>query len=229
MSNLELITKEINTELEKAEIQKVLLTTTFKGLSLVSMKTAIFEGMSRGFQFKDFLQKDVYAIPYGQGYSLITSIDFSRKIVMRSGVVGVSEPKYVDDKDGNILTCSMTVKRNINGHIGEFPATVYFNEYNTGHNLWKSKPRTMIAKVAEMHALRKACPEELAKAYVEEEMQKEVKLTEALEIDTNSFALKLESTKSLEELKTVWASIPIQAKNKLEELKNNLKSKYENA
>lgn len=47
MSNLELITKEINTELEKAEIQKVLLTTTFKGLSLVSMKTAIFEGIDR--------------------------------------------------------------------------------------------------------------------------------------------------------------------------------------
>jgi hypothetical protein len=29
---------------------------------------------------------------------------------------------------------------------------------------------TMIAKVAEMHALRKACPEELAKSYIEEEM-----------------------------------------------------------
>ncbi len=32
----------------------------------------------------------------------------------------------------------------------------------------------MIAKVAEVHALRKACPEEMSQIYVEEEREKEI-------------------------------------------------------
>ena len=67
----------------------------------------------------------------------------------------------------------ITVKRKINEYIGEYSATVYFSEYNTGKQQWVKKPRTMIAKVAEMHALRKACPEELSQSYTEEEIQKE--------------------------------------------------------
>ncbi len=174
MSNLEIITKEINTELQKQEIQTVLLGTTFKGLSLANMKTAMFEGMSRGFSFKDFLEKNIYAIPYGNNYSLVTSIDYARKIGMRSGIVGVSAPSYTFDENKNVETCSVTVKRKIDNTIGEYTATVYFKEYTTGRNLWTTKPMTMIAKVAEMHALRKACPEELSQAYVEEEKEKEV-------------------------------------------------------
>lgn len=173
MSNLELLTQEINSELEKVEIQKVLLSTTFKGLSLGLMKTAMFEGMTRGFTFKNFLQKDIYAIPFRDSYSLITSIDYARKIGMRSGVVGKSEPIF-EEKEGSIVSCAITVKRKIGDYIGDYSSKVYFNEYTTGRNLWATKPRTMIAKVAEMHALRMACPEELSQAYVEEEMEKEV-------------------------------------------------------
>lgn len=200
MSNLELITKEIDTQLEKVEIQKALLSTTFKGLSASSMKTAIFEGMSRGFEFKDFLQKDIYAIPYGQGYSLITSIDYARKLGMRNGVVGVSAPIYEEDKDGKILTCTITVKRMVNNYVGEYSAMVYFNEYNTSRNLWNTKPRTMIAKVAEMHALRKACPESLSQAYVEEEMQKEIAQPEINE----EYKSEVDNIKTIEELKTYY-------------------------
>ena len=40
-----------------------------------------------GFEFKDFLEKRVYAIPYGQSYSLVASIDHFRTIGSRSGVV----------------------------------------------------------------------------------------------------------------------------------------------
>jgi hypothetical protein len=173
MSNLELLTQEINSELEKEEIRKVLLTTTFKNLTLGNMKLAIFEGMTRGFTFKDFLEKNIYAIPFRDSYSLITSIDYARKIGMRSGVVGKSEPIF-EEKDGNIISCAVTVKRKIGDYIGDYSSKVYFNEYTTGRNLWATKPRTMIAKVAEMHALRMACPEELSQAYVEEEMEKEV-------------------------------------------------------
>lgn len=171
MSQVEIINAEINRELSNKEVGAALLATTFKGLTAVTMKQALMEGMIRGYKFVDFLQKDVYAIPYGQRYSLVTSIDRSRKIGARSGVTGKSAPTYTE-KDGKIETCSVTVYKR-NGHPEGYTALVYFDEYTTGKNLWQTKPRTMIAKVAEMHALRMACPEELSQDYIEEEFAAE--------------------------------------------------------
>lgn len=164
--------EEINHQLSDPETLKSLLEVTFKGLQPAVAKRAMLEGYFRGFKFEDFLKKDVYAIPYGQTYSLVTSIDYSRKIGMKSGVIGKSAPSF-EMKGDSIESCSITIKRKIEGDIGEFTSLVYFNEYSTGQNLWKSKPRTMIAKVAEMHALRMACPEQLSKVYTEEEFDKE--------------------------------------------------------
>lgn len=199
MSNLELITKEINGELEKKEIQSALLATTFKGLTLGNMKMAMFEGMTRGFTFKDFLEKNVYAIPFKDKYSLITSIDYARKIGAKSGIVGKNEPKYNENENG-LISCTITVKKKTDDYIGDYTATVMFKEYNTGRNLWVSKPYTMIAKVAEMHALRSACPEELSQTYVEEEMQQE--MTEEIVDDT--FQEEINAIKTIEELKDYY-------------------------
>lgn len=168
VSIVESVNAVINRELTD-KTAAALLATTFKGLDATNMKKALMEGMIRGFTFQDFLQKNVYAIPFSSGYSLITSIDFARKLGMKSGVVGVEAPIYTE-KEGKIETCTVTVKRKVGDYVGEYTATVYFDEYNTKKNQWLSKPRTMIAKVAEMHALRKACPEELSQQYVEEEM-----------------------------------------------------------
>lgn len=201
MNTIQKINEEINVELT-ADVSKALLATTFKGLQPTVMKQAMMEGMMRGFTFKDFLEKNVYAIPYSNGYSLITSVDYARKIGMRSGVVGVSAPVYEMDGD-KILSCTVTVKRKVADTVGEYSATVYFAEYDTGRNLWKTKPRTMIAKVAEMHAFRKACPEELSQAYTEEEMVKET-ITVGLPEVTEDIKSKVENTKTEEELKVVW-------------------------
>lgn len=173
-SQIEIINAEINKELGNESVSRALLATTFKGLTPVVMKQAIMDGMIRGFSFLNFRQKDVYAIPYGASYSLVTSIDYSRKIGMRSGIVGVKAPVYEMDGE-KIVSCAVTVQRKIGNYIGDYTATVYFDEYTTKRNLWTTKPRTMIAKVAEMHALRKACPEELSQQYIEEEMELETK------------------------------------------------------
>lgn len=167
---------EINAQLTDANVQRTLLATTFKGLQPAVMKQAIMEGMIRGFNFKNFLEKDIYAIPFGSSYSLTQSIDYIRKIGMRAGIVGKGAPEYTyEEKNGKtvIVSCSITVKRKIEGYVGEYTATVFFSEFTTGRNLWVTKPRMMLAKVAEMHALRMACPEVLAHAYIEEEMEKE--------------------------------------------------------
>lgn len=203
MTTIEQINKEMNVELATPETSRALLATTFKGLTQNAMKQAIMEGMMRGYTFKDFLEKNIYAIPYGSGYSLITSVDYARKVGMRSGVVGVSAPTYEMDGD-KVVSCTVTVKRKIEEYVGEYTATVYLAEYSTGRNLWTSKPRTMLAKVAEMHALRKACPEELSQAYVEEEMQKETVVIPAKQEITDEIRQKVLDTTSEEALKAVW-------------------------
>lgn len=212
------IKSEINRELGDAETLKSLLDTTFKGLDAPQMKRALLEGMLRGFPFEAFLKKDVYAIPYGQTFTLITSIDYSRKIGARSGVVGVEAPiyKYADAGETIIKSCSITVKKMFSsGHIGDFTAEPDFKEYSTSKNLWASKPKTMIAKVAEMHALRKACPEELAQVYVEEEMQHGPVKVEARDVTPQDYSEQEEmllSIVSLPKLINYYADLPSEAK-----------------
>lgn len=228
--NLEVINQEINTQLSNEKVSKALLATTFKGLDQVNMKKAMMEGMMRGYTFKDFLEKNIYAIPFKDGYSLISSIDHARKIAMRSGLAGKSEPKYVEDEKGNIVSCTVTVKRNVNGVIGDYTATVYFKEYTTGRNLWTTKPRTMIAKVAEMHALRSAFPEEMAQQYVEEEMESEKiryepKKVEPVKVD--GAKEKLQACKSLDELRKVFKGLTIEEKSELESFAKELSKEME--
>ena len=221
---------EVTKELANAETLKTLLATTFKGLSPESMKQAIVEGMIRGFNFQDFMQKNVYAIPYGSTYSLVTSIDYARKVGMRSGVVGKTEPIFEEVKEGaekgKIISCSVTIKRKVQGEIGEFSSKVYFSEYTSGQNLWAKKPRTMIAKVAEMHALRMACPEEMSQVYVEEEFEKTETPGKLAPIDVDEYAKKLKTAKNHDELKALWSAIPMEAKTKLESLKNDIKATF---
>ncbi len=176
--SIAIINKQIADELKDPAIARALMATTFPEFTPELMKQAIFEGLVRGFTFKDFLQRDIYAVKYRDHkankdtYSLITSIDKARKIGAKSGVVGVNKPIY--GMDGRqIISCEITVKKRIGNYVGDFTAEVYFDEYNTDKNQWSKRPRTMIAKVAEMHALRKACPEELSKMYTEEEFDKE--------------------------------------------------------
>lgn len=195
--------KEIATQTNKQEVMSALLATTFKGLDANVAKQAILAGMIRGFTFKDFLEKNVYAISYGGSYNLVTSIDYSRKIGMRSGVIGVSEPKYEFDENKKPVACTITVKRRSGQDIGEYTAKVYFSEYTTGRNQWLTKPLTMIAKVAEMHALRKACPEELAQNYSEEEMEKEI-VPAVVNIDIAAIKLKIEAITDFKGLKALW-------------------------
>lgn len=166
------IKSQVNRFIADPETLKSLVDTTFKGLSEQIAKRAMMEGVMRGFNLRDFLEKNIYAIPFKDGYSLVTSIDYARKIGMRSGVVGKSEPVFVEE-NGKIISCKVTIKRKIKDYIGDYTATVFFDEYDTKRNLWLTKPRTMISKVAEMHALRMACPEEMSQIYVEEEFAKE--------------------------------------------------------
>lgn len=223
MTDLQTIKQEVNTELADPEVVKSLLATSFKDFSQELMAQAILEIRTRGFEFKDVLEKNVYAVKFGSGYTLITSIDYARKVGMRSGVVGKSAPVYTEAENGKILTCTVTVKRKVNDYVGDYTATVYFDEYNTGKNLWATKPRTMIAKVAELHALRSACPEEMSQVYVEEEIEKEKTPEVVMNIDVTEYEKRLRKSKDLDELKKNWLQLPASVRPELESAKNSLK------
>jgi hypothetical protein len=193
-TQVQIVNDEINRELADPRTTSALLATTFQGLDAVTMKQAILEGMIRGFTFTNFLKKDVYALPFnsekGKKYSLITSIDYARKIAQKAGQCGKSKPIYTFAENGkDILTCEVTVQKLVSGHVGDYTAEVYFNEYDKKQNLWISKPKTMIAKVAEMHALRSAFPEELDKVYVEEEIGKVSRVNEVNEVDRSNLTM----------------------------------------
>lgn len=241
-TDIALFQKEIDAQVGDPKTAQTLITTVFKGLQPDVMKAALLEGRIRGFDFKAFLDKDIYAVPYGKSYALVNSVDYIRKTGMKSGIVGKLAPKYTET-DGKIETCEVTVKRMVNGFVGEFTALVYFKEYYAGHKnedgtikknaygdmkpgLWDTKPHTMIAKVAEMHALRMACPEVLAQAYIEEEMEKGAVIEKPeVKIDIEQYRAKLEACKTLGDLTTVWLSLPVEAKKELEALKNEMKTK----
>lgn len=219
-SQIVIIKEEINKQLADKETMQSLLDTTFKGLELAQMKRALLEGMIRGFPFEAFLKRDVYAIPYGGTYSLVTSIDWSRKIAARSGIIGSAKQEWEFNEDGRLISATATVKKQVGETIGDFSATVFFDEFNTGRNQWKTMPKHMLGKVAEMHALRKAFPEELAKSYVEEEIEKQEPvrgevISSMPEADLTQFKADLRMARSLESIKTIWADLPADAKVKL--------------
>lgn len=239
------VKKELNARVGDNETLRQLVETTFTGLSVEVAKKAMLEALMRGFQFDDFLKKNVYAVPFKGGYSLVTSIDYARKIGMRSGVVGVEAPVYEMDEEGKKpISCSVTVKKvtKIEGvdtpHVGEYTALIYFTEYTTGKNLWVSKPLTMLAKVAEMHALRKACPEELSLAYDETELAHEAvvvkpadtfsdELSDEDAANVDEWRDQLKEAGDLESLQTTWANVPAQFKTHLKDDLAKLTKQFE--
>lgn len=123
----------------------------------------------------DPLARQIYAIHRGNKMTIQTSIDGFRVIAERSGDYGgQSEPDFIE-QDGKLIGCKITVFR-FRGEI-RYPASVgvaYTNEYmptQPNDMMWKKMPRTMIAKVAEALALRKAYPQDLSGLYIGDEME----------------------------------------------------------
>lgn len=104
-----------------------------------------------------------------------TSIDGFRVIAERTGDYGgQEEPEFVE-KDGKIICCKVPVFR-FRGDQ-RYKASVgvaYWDEYvpKEGQDqMWRKMPHTMISKVAEAVALRKAYPQDLSGLYTNDEMQ----------------------------------------------------------
>jgi phage recombination protein Bet len=150
------------------------------------------------------IPRQIYAIPYknhktGQvKWTTIIGIEGMVTIAERTGMYGgCTKPEYefgVDETGAvdrtKIISCTIGVQKVVQGIVTTSYATAYFDEYDTGKNLWVAaegetkqnqkgesyqaaggKPKTMIAKVARAQALRatfSAC----AGLYIAEEVER---------------------------------------------------------
>jgi phage recombination protein Bet len=129
----------------------------------------------------DVMARQIWCVKFqGQPAQIYTGRDGFLEIAHRSGVFNGMESGTtgsIKDKD---LKGWCRVYRKDMEH--PFAVEADFDEYSTGKSLWASKPKTMIQKVAESQALRRAfsisgiySPEEMGK-WEEEASEKENKV-----------------------------------------------------
>ena len=151
----------------------------------------------------DPLAKQVSLIAFKGTWTIITTIDGYRALAEQTGQYAGSDAAvftYAGEKTayGKTApeTATVTVHKLINGNPYPFSATVYFEEYSTGLNNWATMPRTMLAKVAESHALRKAFPAVMSGMYEESEMDQAIEGT-ARVVDTG---IRVDSSGEIHEI-----------------------------
>lgn len=127
----------------------------------------------------DPFMKQIYAIKRGDKMCIQTGIDGYRLIAERTGRYAPGpEPTYEMDKDGRVVAATSYIKKQTaDGTWHTIGQSAYMDEYvqktrdGRPMGMWGNMPRTMLSKVAESIALRKAFPAEMSGTYTEEEMQ----------------------------------------------------------
>lgn len=136
----------------------------------------LFIGQCKRTQLDPF-SRQIYFIKDKRGKVMTQiSVDGFRVIAERSGFYAGQDAPFFEEKDGKIFSCSVNVYRwhNDSRYIAAV-GVAYFAEYNkpgtNGYESnWDKMPRTMLSKVAESIALRKAFPNDLSGLYSPEEM-----------------------------------------------------------
>lgn len=141
---------------------------TAMGLQLPDKHKKMFVELSQAYGLNPF-KREIYAVGYGNNFNVITGYEVYLKRAERTGLLDGYETNWEEDANGSIKSCTCTVYRKDRQHPTK--QKVYFSEYNLGTAIWKSKPHTMIEKVAIAQAFRKAFPDELGgMPYTAEEM-----------------------------------------------------------
>lgn len=162
----------------------------------------------------DPMSRQIYFMKRQGKVTIQVSIDGFRAIAERSGdYAGQDEPVWAQDDKGKSY-CKVTVYR-FRGET-RYPAAVgvaYWDEYcpPKGQDfMWQKMPRTMLAKVAEALALRKAYPNDLSGLYTGDEMAQAAPASEVVEEDRASLrALILDTDLTGEEREEAHAAIDL--------------------
>lgn len=129
--------------------------------------------------------REAYLVKYGSNATIITGKDVFTKRAARNercegfkaGVTVLTAQGHIVNREGSAVYAAIGEKvlggwAEVYMHGYQVPVkdTVAFEEYSTGKSGWKSMPGTMIRKVALVHALREAMPEEFGGMYDSAEM-----------------------------------------------------------
>jgi phage recombination protein Bet len=179
---------------------------------------------------------------YSAKMTIQTSIDGFRVIAERSGdYAGQSEPEFVYEGD-KLKCCKIAVFR-FRGDV-RYQASVgvaYWSEYSQNSGLWTKMPHTMLSKVAEALALRKAYPQDLSGLYTSDEMAqadvveikpepkaqpKPIEISSLDAQDYKDLEYVLLQCKDVDSIKEVWDSCPSEyhADTKVRQMFNHYKS-----
>lgn len=221
----------------KNEISKLI---QFNDEQIVLIKSQIAKDCSDGelqlflYQCKQTglnpLTRQIYAIKRAGKMTIQTSIDGFRVIAERSGsYAGQDEPIWENDEKGFPIKCTVKVYKFTPNFEQRYCAGVgvaHFKEYYPNPiMLQKTMPHTMIAKVAEALALRKAFPQDLSGLYTGDEITDAPK-----EIVPNKFFKEPEgSMKNLSDIagEELKASAEEERLNKLKEALAKMQTKEE--
>ena len=181
------------------------------------------------------LTRQIYAIKRAGKMTIQTSIDGFRVIAERSGsYAGQDEPIWENDEKGFPIKCTVRVYKFTPNFEQRYCAGVgvaHFKEYYPNPQLLqKTMPHTMIAKVAEALALRKAFPQDLSGLYTGDEIADAPKEDAPKEIVPNKFFKEPEgSMKNLSDIagEELKASAEEQILYKLKEALAKMQTKEE--
>lgn len=127
------------------------------GTNLTEPQKKLFYGIALALNLNP-LKREIYAVPYGSNFNIITGYEVYLKRAERTGLVDGWDAKVEGEGANMVATCTIWRKDRSKPVVIQ----AWFSEYNTGQSLWKTKPRTMLRKVAIAQAFRMAFPEELA-------------------------------------------------------------------
>lgn len=113
------------------------------------------------------IKREVYGIKYGENFNIIVGYEVYLKRAERSGKLDGYDIAF--EGTGDDLRAILTVYRKDWGK--PFRHTVWLREYDQKNSMWKSKPYTMLGKVAISQGFRRCFPDELGgMPYTEDEV-----------------------------------------------------------
>lgn len=134
----------------------------------------------------DPLARQIYAVKRSGKLVIQTGIDGYRAIADRTGqYAGSDDPQFDEwDNKGNPGIARVTVYKLVSGQRCAFTASARWSEYKPDSDfMWRKMPHTMLGKVAEALALRKAFPLDLSGLYTDTEMEQAGSMEVAVEAE----------------------------------------------
>jgi len=124
------------------------------GTKLNEQQKAMFLKMAQLNGLNPF-RREIYAIPYGDKFNIVTGYEVYLKRAERTGVLDGWEADM--GPEGDYAYC--TIYRKDRTH--PISQKVWLSEYKLNNRMWNEKPKMMLIKVAIATTFRRAFPDEL--------------------------------------------------------------------